>query len=183
MCYAVLCAMHHADYITPPFNDRDKIIYKAHFLGHFDVIAVEATIHNNYKMHWTNTRRDIHRIISNCDPCSHYNIAKVGYHSLRNFIPTLPLVHWSIDLANFNHRSVSGNMFLLVLLKMLLMLISMTAPKPRKTFPSDKESIYYDAKSRPEIISNPFLFCPNSANYMVSLYLFYNLLINIFEKI
>jgi hypothetical protein len=87
-----------ADYITPPPKERDDIINKAHLLGHFGIKAVETTIHNDYNMHWTNMRNDIHRIISNCDACSHYNISKVGYHPFRSVLPEQPLDHWSMDL-------------------------------------------------------------------------------------
>lgn len=108
-------ALQYADYITPPRKDRDNIINKAHLLGHFGITAVETTIHKDYNMHWTNMRSDIQRIIANCDACSHYNIAKVGYHPFRSVLPDQPLDHWSMDLGTFSTTSASGNNFMLVM--------------------------------------------------------------------
>ena len=88
------CAIQYADYITPPPKDRDNIINKAHLLGHFGITAVEDTIHKDYNMHWTHLRNDIHRIISNCDRCSHFNIAKVGYHPSRLTFGSLERGSW-----------------------------------------------------------------------------------------
>ena len=111
----ILRAMQFADYMTPPIKERDDIINKAHLLGHFGINAVENTIHNDYKLHWTNMRHDIQRIISNCDACSHFNIAKVGYHPFRSVLPDQPLDHWSMDLGTFNTTSASGNNYMLVM--------------------------------------------------------------------
>lgn len=108
-------AIQYADYMTPPTKERDCIINKAHLLGHFGIKAVEDTIHNDYKLHWTNMRIDIQRIISNCDACSHYNISKVGYHPFRSVLPDQPLDHWSMDLGTFNTTSASGNNYMLVM--------------------------------------------------------------------
>ena len=56
-------ALRYQDHMTPPVNERDDIIFKAHLLGHFGVNAVEDTIHND-NLHWTNMRQDIERILS-----------------------------------------------------------------------------------------------------------------------
>ncbi|KAG2210721.1 hypothetical protein INT45_013565 [Circinella minor] len=111
----VLRALQFADYMTPPEKERDDIINKAHLLGHFGIKAVEDTIHNDYKLHWTNMRKDIIRIVSNCDACSHFNIAKVGYHPFNSVLPDQPLDHWSMDLGTFNTTSASGNNYMLVM--------------------------------------------------------------------
>ena len=108
-------ALQYADYITPPKKERDDIINRAHFHGHFGIKAVETTIHRDYNMHWTNMRDDIQRIISTCDACSHFNIAKVGYHPFRSVLPDQPLDHWSLDLGTFNTTSASGNNYMLVM--------------------------------------------------------------------
>jgi transposase InsO family protein len=113
----VNCALQYAEYITPPSKERMDIINKAHLLGHFGIKAVEDTIHKDYKMHWTNMRDDITKIISNCDACSHHNISKVGYHPFRSVQPDQPLDHWSMDLGTFDITSASGNNFMLVMVE------------------------------------------------------------------
>ncbi|KAI9365700.1 hypothetical protein BD770DRAFT_438933 [Pilaira anomala] len=105
-------ALQYADYITPPKKERDDIINRAYFHGHFGIKAVETTIHRDYNMHWTNMRDDIQRIISTCDACSHLNIAKVGYHPFRSVLPDQHLDHWSLDLGTFNTTSASGNNYI-----------------------------------------------------------------------
>jgi putative transposase len=111
----ITAALRYADFITPPRTERDDIINKAHLHGHFGIKAVETTIHRDYNMHWTNMRDDIQRIISTCDACSHYNIAKVGYHPFRSVLPEQPLDHWSLDLGTFNTTSAAGNNYMLVM--------------------------------------------------------------------
>lgn len=108
-------ALRYADYITPPEKERNDIINRVHLFGHFGIKACETAIHRDYNMHWTNMRDDIHRIISNCPACSHYNISQVGFHPFRSVLPSQPLDHWSIDLGTFNTTSAAGNNYMLVM--------------------------------------------------------------------
>lgn len=107
-------ALRYQDYMTPPVNERDDIIFKAHLLGHFGVNAVEDTIHND-KLHWTNLRQDIERILSQCVECNKHNISKIGYHPPKSVLPDGPLDHWCMDLGTFDVTSGSGNNYVLVL--------------------------------------------------------------------
>jgi transposase InsO family protein len=107
-------AMQYADYMTPPEKDRVSIIMKAHLLGHFGVNAIEKTIHNDYKLHWTNLRQDIQRVINDCEACQAHGIYRVGYHPPRSVLPDGVFDHICIDLGDFNTTSSRGNNFMLV---------------------------------------------------------------------
>lgn len=107
-------ALQYEDYFTPHPDERHDIILKAHLLGHFGIKAIEQTIHGD-KLHWTNLRQDIQDVVSRCQDCNMFNIAKTGYHPPRSILPDGPLDHRVMDLGTFNVTSSSGNNFLLVM--------------------------------------------------------------------
>lgn len=107
--------LQYADYMTPPEKDRLSIISKAHLLGHFGINAIEKTIHNDYKLHWTNMRQDIQNVVNDCPSCQSHGIYRVGYHPPRSVLPDQVFDHISVDLGDFAITSASGNNFMLVL--------------------------------------------------------------------
>jgi transposase InsO family protein len=107
-------ALQYADYMTPPEKDRMSIISKAHLLGHFGINAIEKTIHNDYKLHWTNMRQDIQKVVNDCPACQSHGIYRVGYHPPRSVLPDQVFDHISVDLGDFAITSASGNNFMLV---------------------------------------------------------------------
>ncbi|MEG1462852.1 MAG: DDE-type integrase/transposase/recombinase, partial [Anaerorhabdus sp.] len=100
--------------MTPPQEERLEIISKAHLLGHFGINAIEKTIHNDYKLHWSNMRNDIQEVVNDCHACQAFNIRKVGYHPPRSVVPDGVFDHVCIDLGDFSTTSTSGNKFMLV---------------------------------------------------------------------
>jgi putative transposase len=109
-----LRTLKFTDYITPPKNERDDLIFKAHLLGHFGLQSIENQLHHD-GVHWTNMRKDIQRILGECTECNRFNISKVGYHPPKSVLPDQPLDHWCMDLGTFDVTSTRGNNFMLVM--------------------------------------------------------------------
>jgi transposase InsO family protein len=109
-----LRTLKFADYITPPKDERDDLIFKAHLLGHFGLQSIENQLHHD-GVHWTNLRKDIQRILGECTECNRFNISKVGYHPPKSVLPDQPLDHWCMDLCTFDVTSTRGNNFMLVM--------------------------------------------------------------------
>lgn len=103
-----------AEYSTPPKEERDDLIFKAHLLGHYGLQSIENQLHHD-GVHWTNMRKDIQRILGECVECNRFNISKVGYHPPKSVLPDQPLDHWCMDLGTFDVTSSRGNNFMLVM--------------------------------------------------------------------
>ncbi|KAK4511091.1 18S rRNA pseudouridine methyltransferase [Mucor velutinosus] len=110
----ILRTLRFADYITPPANERDNMIIAQHLVGHFGIKHVETAIHHE-GFHWVNIRKDIERILADCDECNRYNIAREGYHPFRSVNAAQPLDHWCMDLGDMGVTSSFGSNFLFVL--------------------------------------------------------------------
>ncbi|KAK4515594.1 uncharacterized protein ATC70_010545 [Mucor velutinosus] len=110
----ILRTLRFADYITPPANERDNMIIAQHLVGHFGIKHVETAIHHE-GFRWVNIRKDIERILADCDECNRYNIAREGYHPFRSVNAAQPLDHWCMDLGDMDVTSSFGSNFLFVL--------------------------------------------------------------------
>ncbi|CEP09022.1 hypothetical protein, partial, partial [Parasitella parasitica] len=110
----VLRALKFAEYMTPPADQRDNLIIRAHLLGHYGVKHVENQLHKD-GVHWTNIRKDIERILSECLECNKYNIAKEGYHPFKSAAIDQPLDHWALDLGDFGVTSSGGSKYILIM--------------------------------------------------------------------
>ncbi|KAK4508907.1 uncharacterized protein ATC70_013530 [Mucor velutinosus] len=110
----ILRTLRFADYVTPPANERDNMIIAQHLVGHFGIKHVETAIHHE-GFHWVNIRKDIERILADCDECNRYNIAREGYHPFRSVNAAQPLDHWCMDLGDMGVTSSFGSNFLFVL--------------------------------------------------------------------
>jgi transposase InsO family protein len=110
----ILRTLKFADYITPPKNERDNLVFKAHLLGHYGLQSIENQLHHD-GIHWTNMRKDIQQILGECTECNRFNISKVGYHPPKSVLPDQPLDHWCMDLGTFDVTSSRGNNFMLVM--------------------------------------------------------------------
>ena len=95
----VFSALQYVDYMTPPENERLEIISKAHLLGHVGVNAIEQIIHNDYRLHWTNMRKDITAVVKDCSACQAYNISTIGYHPPRSVVPDGVLITFVLTLG------------------------------------------------------------------------------------
>jgi hypothetical protein len=78
--------------MTPPVDQRDNLIILVNLLRHHGVKHVESQLHKD-GVHWTNIRKDIERILSECLECNQFNIAKEGYHSFKSAAIDQPLDH------------------------------------------------------------------------------------------
>jgi len=110
----IVRTLRFADYVTPPADERDNMIIAQHLVGHFGIKHVETAIHHD-GFHWVNIRKDIERILADCDECNKYNIAREGYHPFRSVNAAQPLDHWCMDLGDMGVTSSFGSNFLFVL--------------------------------------------------------------------
>jgi hypothetical protein len=107
----------HLDVYSIPKNDNEKkeILDKSHLLGHYGITQMEKIIHNDYKMHWPNLRKDITHYVKNCNPCRQFNLGKRVYHPPKSIAPNNVWDHIAVDLGTFNIATPRGNNYILVL--------------------------------------------------------------------
>ena len=111
-----ICASHLDTYRLPTSDDEKKdILEKTHLFGHHGIIAMERLIHNDYKVHWPNLRKDISNYINSCNECRQFNLGKHVYHPPRSITPNNVWDHIVFDLGSFSITTPRGNNFILVL--------------------------------------------------------------------
>ncbi|KAG2215257.1 hypothetical protein INT45_012707 [Circinella minor] len=101
------------DMITPPVEDRHKLLVEQHNFGHFGAEAMTKGIRSQ-GFNWNGIFHQALSIVRACDTCAKNNIIKHGYHLLRPVQSYLPADHWAMDLAGPFKTTLSGNNYLLV---------------------------------------------------------------------
>ncbi|SAM02959.1 hypothetical protein [Absidia glauca] len=100
--------------LTPPEEDRQELLTKAHLFGHFGADAIVKSIHND-GLHWTNLLQDALETVKSCPQCQKHNIVRKGFNPLRPVYAYLPGDHWAINLAGPFTVSDRNNTYLLVM--------------------------------------------------------------------
>ena len=102
------------DYMTPPEEERDKLLRETHEFGHFGYQAIVRDIHSR-GMHWTNMYDEAKNVVQSCVECQKHSIMKRGYHPLTSVVANRPFDHVAIDLAGPLPMTEDGYMYVLVL--------------------------------------------------------------------
>ncbi|KAG1467964.1 hypothetical protein G6F56_004110 [Rhizopus delemar] len=103
------------DYMTPPEEERDKILKEAHEFGHFGSESIVKEVHSN-GLHWNSIYREAIDIVKSCPECQKHNISKKGFHPLRSISAFLPFDHIGFDLAGpLQVTNEKQNVYLLVI--------------------------------------------------------------------
>ncbi|KAG2221669.1 hypothetical protein INT45_002707 [Circinella minor] len=101
------------DMITPPVEDRHKLLLDQHNFGHFGAEAMTKGLQSQ-GFNWNGIFHQALSIVCACDTCAKNNIIKHGYHPLRPIQSYLSADHWALDLAGPFKTTLSGNNYLLV---------------------------------------------------------------------
>ncbi|KAG2219802.1 hypothetical protein INT45_001134 [Circinella minor] len=99
--------------ITPPVEDRHKLLLDQHNFGHFGAEAMTKGLRSQ-GFNWNGIFHQALSVVHACDTCAKNNIIKHGYHPLRPVQSYLPADHWALDLAGPFKTTLSGNNYLLV---------------------------------------------------------------------
>lgn len=100
--------------VTPPVEDRPKLLERFHLLGHFGTNAMVKAIHDA-GYHWNHLKQEAAKVTSQCKECLRFNIVKHGYHPLSPISADTPFEHVAIDLAGPFATSTRNNHYLFVL--------------------------------------------------------------------
>ena len=106
-------AKEDLDYMTPPDEDRDEILQEIHMFGHYGAQAIVRELHSQ-GLHWANVYEDAKRLVSSCPECQKHNIAKRGWHPLKNVVSLQPMSHVSVDLAGPMTLTFEGYVYVMV---------------------------------------------------------------------
>ncbi len=95
-------------YIPTTQQEKDQCIEKEHSLGHFGRDAIFNSLFDNQNIWWSGMRKDIQRIISNCDPCSRFVVHKSGYKPAQFILSDGPWTHVQMDCITHLPQSHEG---------------------------------------------------------------------------
>lgn len=100
--------------LTPPPEERAKLLQETHLFGHFGAEAMTQHLHNE-GIHWHSINKDAAETVKKCQECQRFNIVRQGFNPLHPVQSFLPCDHWAIDLAGPFKTTFLGNNYLLVL--------------------------------------------------------------------
>ncbi|KAK4509772.1 uncharacterized protein ATC70_007074 [Mucor velutinosus] len=106
-------AKEDLDYMTPPEEERDEILQEIHMFGHYGAQAIVRELHSQ-GLHWANVYEDAKRLVSSCPECQKHNIAKRGWHPLKNVVSLQPMSHVSVDLGGPMTMTFDGYVYIMV---------------------------------------------------------------------
>lgn len=101
------------DYITPPIEERQKLLLDAHKLGHFGTDSIVKAIHSD-GLHWTGIFTEAKQIVNECIDCARHNVTRKGYHPLKSLIAADPFAHIATDMAGPFSVTSNNNVYILV---------------------------------------------------------------------
>jgi transposase InsO family protein len=104
----------YEDYITPPEEDRQELLLKAHLFGHFGATAMVAALHDD-GFHWQHMTDQAVETVKQCTECQLFNQSKTTYRPLKSILSDAPGDHWAVDLGTLNVTSPDGSNFILVM--------------------------------------------------------------------
>lgn len=114
----------------PSVSDRPKLLQQFHAAGHFGSDTLFKKLwHAGY--FWPGMRRDCAAVVSTCDQCIKWNLARVGFSPMRSISASLPFDHISVDLLSLNKTSPRGNNYILVLVDICTRFVILRALKDK----------------------------------------------------
>jgi hypothetical protein len=102
------------EYMTPPQDQRKKILLETHLFGHFGANSMITKIHND-GMHWKNIKEEALDIVKECEQCLQFNLGSKAYRPLTSIMADAPGDHWAIDLGTLNVTSSEGSNYIMVM--------------------------------------------------------------------
>ena len=99
--------------ITPPVEDRHKLLIDQHNFSHFGAEAITKGLWSQ-GLNWNGIFHQALSIVHAYNICAKSNIVKHGYHPLRTVQSYLPVDHWALDLAGPFKTTLTRNNYLLI---------------------------------------------------------------------
>jgi hypothetical protein len=124
----LLIAMEKRGRALPTIEKRTGMIEEEHALGHFGVDHVYDRLYRVKKVWWPGMRRDIARVLADCDSCLQYNVYMARWHPAQTITASYPGEHYQVDL-NYIGRSEDGYQYMLALVDVFTGFVMLKALK------------------------------------------------------
>jgi hypothetical protein len=102
------------EYMTPPKDQRQKILLDTHLFGHFGANAMVTKIHND-GIHWTNIKEEALEMVKQCEQCLQFNLGNKAFRPLTSIMADAPGDHWAIDLGTLSVTSSEGSNYIMIM--------------------------------------------------------------------
>ena len=136
----LLIAQEQRGKVVPDVPKQKDLLAAAHALGHFGENAIYASVVRQGYW-WPYMRKDIARIIDDCNDCQRYTVVQHGYHPAQSISALRPGDHYQMDLAQFS-RAADGSNYCLVVVDVCSGFI-MLRPLKQKTAQAVAESLWH----------------------------------------